>query len=167
MTIKETITMHERLPATEAVATSPEAVEAAVHALGNAFHEDWRKTRLNKEGSFEPRIEPTTDTAWVEAHGTDQVDIANTSYGDAPADLKDENETAAEVVVGIMVEHNGNVDLNSEDVRDQVGATIHDAWLSRNDWAKGGELDVPFAELSAEEQAKDIAQVEVAQRVFS
>ena len=30
--------------------------------------------------------------------------------------------------------------------------------LKRNDWAKGGELDVPFSELSKAEQDKDLSQ---------
>jgi hypothetical protein len=160
--------MRDQFPASqEQVAVSSNAVKAATHTLATEFHEDWRKkTRLNGGGSFEPCIKPTDDAAWIEAHGTDQVDIANTDYDELPTDWQAENKAAAEVVVGVMVEYNGAIDLSSKDVRSQVGGTIHDAWLSRNDWAKGGELDVPFTQLSAEEQVKDIAQVEVAQRVF-
>lgn len=154
-------------PNPEQGAASPEAVEAAVHALASEFHEDWRKTRLQEDGSFESRLKSTSDTAWVEAHGTDQVDIANTAYGDLPADWQAENKAAAGVVVDVLATHNGSLDLSDESVRIQVGATVHDAWLSRNEWAKGGELDVPFEQLPLEEQAKDIAQIEVAQRVFS
>lgn len=144
-----------------------EAVQEAVDALGSAFHEDWRKTRLDDAGNFEPRVKETSDTAWIEANGTNQVDIANSTYDQLPEDWKAENKAAAEVVVGVMIDRNGSVDLSDEATRTEVGGVIHDAWLSRNEWAKGGELDVPFADLSAEEQAKDIAQVEVAQRVFS
>lgn len=145
---------------------SLEAVEAAVTALASEFHEDWRKTRLQEDGSFEPRIKSTSDTSWIEAHGTDQVDIANTEYGDLPADWQAENKDAATVVVDIVAARNGDIDLNNESTRNEVGATIHDAWLSRNEWAKGGELDVPFDQLPAAEQAKDIDQIRVAQRVF-
>ena len=160
--------MSEQLKASpEQVTASLEAVEAATRTLATEFHEDWRKTRLQEDGSFEPRVKSTSDSAWVEAHGTDQVDIANTSYDDLPSDWQAENKAAAEVVVGVMIEHNGNIDLSNEEVRNQVGDTIHDAWLSRNEWAKGGELDVPFADLPADEQAKDISQIEVAQIVFS
>lgn len=160
--------MSERLPVSpEQAVASPEAVEAAVHTLASEFHEDWRKTRMDESGAFEPRVKTTSDSAWIEAHGTDQVDIANTKYGDLPADWQTENKAAAEVVVNILIERNANIDLSNEDVRNQTGAEVHDAWLSRNDWAKGGELDVPFVQLTPEEQAKDIAQIEIAQRVFS
>lgn len=143
-----------------------EAVAHATEALASAFHEDWRKTRANGDGSFEPRVKATTDTAWTEAHGTDQVDIANTTYGDLPSDWQAENRAAAEVVVGIMIEKDGAINLSDPSTRSEVGSKIHDAWLSRNDWARGGELDAPFDELPEEEQAKDVDQVVVAQKVF-
>lgn len=147
--------------------TSSEAVDQAVAALGNAFHEDWRKTRLNEDGTFEPRVKTTKDEAWIEANGTDQVDIANTTYEGLPADWQAENKAAAEVVVGVFNERNGMVDLNDPDTRAAVGEQVHTAWLSRNEWAKGGDLDVPFADLPVDEQNKDLDQVVVAQGVFA
>lgn len=150
-----------------------EAKEAAVAALGSAFHENWRKTRLNDKGEYEPREKPTVDKAWIEAHGTDQVDIANTEYADLPEDWQAENKAAAEVVVGILAEANGNVDLSDEEVRSQIGQRVHEAWLSRpnNQWVydleKGDpEMTKPFNELSADNQAKDIEQVEIALSLF-
>ncbi len=160
--------MGEQLPTSlEQGPNQSEVTRHAVEALATEFHEDWRKTRLDENGAYEPRVKQTADEAWVEAHGTDQVDIANTEYADLPADWQAENKAAAEVVVGIMVESDGNVDLNNEEVRNNVGNAVHDAWLSRNEWAKDGELGVPFEQLPADEQAKDISQVEVAQRLFS
>lgn len=161
--------MSEKITSTapEQATASPEAVGAAVQALASEFHDDWRKTRQQEDGSFEPRLKPTTDTSWIESHGTDQVDIANTTYGELPADWQAENKDAATVVVDVLAEHNGSIDLGDESERNQVGATIHDAWLSRNEWAKGGDLDVPFDQLPQDEQTKDISQIEVALRVFS
>lgn len=147
--------------------TTNEAREAAVAALGTAFHEDWRKTRQNEDGSFEPRVKGTKDESWIEANGTDQVDIANTDYANLPADWQAENKAAAEVVVDIFEDRDGSVDLSDEETRNEVGAVVHDAWLSRNEWARGGDLDVPFVELSEAEQSKDLDQVVVAQRIFS
>jgi len=138
----------------------------AVTAVASALHEDWRKTRLQEDGTFEPRVKGTKDEAWIATHGTDQVDIANTGYTELPADWQAENKAAAEVVVGVMGEANGAIDLSDEAQRSYVGGKIHDAWLSRNDWAAGGELDVPFDQLPPAEQAKDIDQVVIAQQVF-
>lgn len=140
--------------------------QEAVTAVASALHEDWRKTRLQEDGTFEPRVKKTKDEAWTAAHGTDEVDIANTGYIELPEDWQAENKAAAEVVVDVMTEANGQVDLNDEAQRDAVGSRIHDAWLSRNEWARGGELDVPFAQLPPAEQAKDLDQVVVAQQVF-
>ena len=146
---------------------SPEAMESAVRTLASEFHEDWRKTRLNEDGSFEPREKQTTDGDWIKGHGTNVVDIANTSYDDLPSDWQAENKAAADVVVGIMVEHGGKIDLSDEEMRDQVGDTVHQAWLSRNEWAKGGDLDKPFADLPEDEQLKDLSQVQIALGLFS
>lgn len=141
-------------------------LEEASNALGSEFHEEWRKTRLDDEGNFEPRVKETKDAAWIEANGTDQVDIANSTFDQLPEDWKAENKAAADVVVGVMVARNGEVNLADEATRNEVGGIVHDAWLSRNEWAAGGDLDKPFDQLPLDEQAKDISQVEVAQRVF-
>jgi len=143
------------------------AVEKAVNTLAGALHEDWRKTRLQEDGSYEPRVKQTKDEAWIASHGSDQVDIANTTYDDLPSDWQAENRAASEVVVGILMEKNGQVNLEDPTQCSEVGATIHNAWLARNEWAKGGELDVPFDQLPPGEQAKDIDQVVIAQEVFT
>lgn len=155
-------------PAVEATKpeASAEAKEAAVAALGSAFHENWRKTRLDEKGEYEPRVKETKDKVWKAAHSTDQVDIANTEYADLPEDWQAENKAAAEVVVGILDEANGNIDLSDPAVRTEVGDRVHEAWMARNDWAKGGELDKPFGQLPTDEQAKDIEQVEIGLGLF-
>ena len=143
-----------------------EAFDEAVAALGSEFHEDWRKTRLNEDGSFEPRLKSTSDEAWIAKHGVNEVDIANTSYEDLPEDWQYENKQAAAVVVNILSEYSGSVELENDMIRSAVGEKIHSAWLERNSWATGGELDVSFDDLPLEEQEKDIDQIRVAKRVF-
>ena len=138
----------------------------AAAVLASALHEDWRKTRLQEDGSFEPRVKATKDETWIAAHGTDQVDIANTLFPELPTDWQAENQAAAETVVDVLAEAGGQVDLFDQEHRDYVGTRIHDAWLSRNDWAAGGELDVPFSQLPPAEQTKDLDQMVIAQQVF-
>ena len=130
--------------------------------LASALHEDWRKTRLQEDGTFEARVKSTKDEAWIAGHGTDQVDIANTEYVDLPEDWQAENKAAAEVIVGILSESTEVPDLSDEEHINMVGEKIHTAWLARNEWAKGGDLDVPFKDLPADEQAKDINQLKIA-----
>ena len=130
--------------------------------LASALHEDWRKTRLQEDGTFEARVKSTKDEAWIAGHGTDQVDIANTEYVDLPEDWQAENKAAAEVIVGILSETPESPDLSDEEHLNMAGEKIHTAWLARNEWAKGGDLDVPFKDLPADEQAKDINQLKIA-----
>jgi hypothetical protein len=144
-----------------------ESYEVATAQLAAKFHENWRKTRLRDDGSYEPRQKQTRDESWIEAHGgADVVDIANTSYEDLPADWQAENRAAAEVVVGIIDEHAGVPDLSDARQRNEIGNIIHKAWLERNTWATGGDLDVPFSDLPIEEQDKDIEQITVAAELF-
>lgn len=157
-------------PAPAEINMTPEQAETinqAVNALANEYHEDWRQTRAQEDGSFEPRIKDTSDEAWVESHGSNQVDIANTSYDDLPADWQAENKAAAVAVVDIMLDNSGDLDLANSEIRSKVGDQIHSAWLSRNEWASGGDLDKPFDDLPLDEQEKDIRQAEIAQKLFN
>ena len=99
---------------------SKEAFDEAVKALGSRFHEDWRKTRLNDDGTFEPRLKTTKDQEWISAHGTNEVDIANSTYDELPEDWKGENKAAAEVIANIFNEYSGNIELENPIVRSQV-----------------------------------------------
>lgn len=133
--------------------------------LAGVFHEKWRETRLLPDGSYDPRWKSTEDSEWIKKQGKSEVDIANTTYDDLPSDWQAENKAAAEVVVGIL-EMCRDVDLDDSDTYNQVGEEIHQAWLERNSWARGGELDVPFGELPENEQQKDISQMEIALELF-
>jgi hypothetical protein len=136
--------------------------EAKASEMAAKLHEDWRQTRLREDGSYEPRVKETADKAWVEAHGTDQVDIASTAYSDLPKDWQSENRTAARVVYDLIdnPDTRGMV-ISAPENPSPVGQRVHEAWLGRNDWAASGDLGVPFDELPPDEQAKDIRQVDI------
>lgn len=138
-----------------------------ITALASAFHDDWRKTRKQEDGSFEPRIKDTKDEAWIYQHGTSQVDIANTEFDDLPEDWQSENNAAAAVILEIIEESDGQIDINQPEQKQQIGDRIHTEWLKRNEWAKGGELDVPFSQLPKDEQDKDLNQMIIGLQVFS
>jgi hypothetical protein len=143
--------------------------QAEVAKVASAFHADWQKTQAPEGAGRKPKFKSTKDEAWIKAHGTDQVDIANTPYSDLPDDWQKENRDAAEVAQRILKEHGGTVDLTDEKTRLAVGEQIHQAWLSRenNSYAKGGELDKPFADLPRAEQDKDTDQLKVAMEALS
>lgn len=58
------------------------------------------------------------------------------------------------------------IDLSDTETAVSVGEEIHQAWLSRNEWAKGGELGVSFLDSPPVEQDKDLAQVRTALEVL-
>ena len=136
--------------------------------LASMFHENWRSTRLNSAGDYEPHWKEIKDKKFIEKLAGSiklpvnvkvkdnifYIDIANSPFEQLSADWQEENYNAAKVVVDILCyeEKKGKLEINS------VGNIIHNAWLSRNEWAKGGELDVPFEQLSKEEQDKYLQQ---------
>ncbi len=139
---------------------SPEVVSVA-----SELHDAWREPRKLEDGSYEPRVKKTSDSKWSDEHGTDEVDIANTSFEDLPTDWQKENADAAEVAYGLLTQGlNMNLDITSNDFIEQAAAEIHTAWLARenNSYARGGELDVPYDELPEDEKAKDRSQILIA-----
>lgn len=139
--------------------------------IASQLHEDWRKTRLREDGTYEPRWKATKSANFdanldrdnlptyirVNEDGSVEIDIANCSYENLSPAWQAENKAAAEVVADILAReaHGERFSL------DEVGAIIHDQWLLRNDWAKGGDLDKPFADLPKVEQDKDLDQYRI------
>lgn len=131
-----------------------------IESLASRFHEDWRSDRLKEDGSYEPREKTTTDTEWISSHGTDIVDIANTEFADLPEDWQRENRIAAGVSQSLLEAGiESGEDTKSDGFVESASSEIHNQWLSRNEWAKGGELDVPYGQLPEDEKAKDRAQI--------
>ena len=131
------------------------------------LHEQWRKTRLKEDGSYESRWKKIKDTDFIakleeedlpnyirKTENGYEIDIANACYTQLSADWQNENKAASEVVAKI-------VESGEQLSRDEIGDIIHNAWLERNAWAKDGELGVPFANLPKAEQDKDIVQYDI------
>ncbi len=136
--------------------------------LAKELHEDNRKSFMNKDGSYESCWKAINDEKFVQSLNPNQlpnniravdghyeIDIANSPYEQLSPDWQYENQEAGKVLAGLVIHSQyDNVNLS----RKQIGDEIHNEWLKRNAWAKGGELDVPFDQLPAEVQRKDIAQ---------
>jgi hypothetical protein len=109
-------------------------------------------------------MKQTTDADWAQTNGVGSVDIANTPFDRLPADWQAENRDAASVLMELLTTHPARDPGNAQQ-RHAAGAAIHRAWLSRNTWAAGGALDVPFDDLPHDEQDKDINQIVTALRL--
>lgn len=98
------------------------------------------------------------------------IDIANQPYDEYSEYWKEQNRGGAEFLIKLMDERGADtistLDLNDEKTRAEYGALIHENWISRNEWVKDPNYGDPklacsFAELSEEEQQKDIDQLSV------
>ncbi|MDR2063280.1 MAG: hypothetical protein LBQ02_00605 [Candidatus Nomurabacteria bacterium] len=181
-----------------------------VGVLASRFHDNWREGRLQEDGAYAPRVkvEVSRDgkTKWVnedQVGETDEVikriDIANTDYEDLPPHWQADNKAAAETVSQYLAEKGvydyrrgadylhdyhfmgKGFDFTDVLVQAEAGKAIHDAWLDRNEWARGdvikddngnpklnqrtgepAKYGDPFEELPEDEKAKDLDQVRVA-----
>ncbi|HNU76526.1 MAG TPA: hypothetical protein PKL88_02325 [bacterium] len=132
-----------------------ESFNNSVSNLGSVLHDEWRKTRLKEDGTYEPRIKHTKDEGWIESHGTDEIDIANTSFEDLPSDWQYENRASAYVTMSLIYEAGMSGENLDDSFVDKASSKLHDAWLDRNgSWAPA-EQKVSFDELSEEEKDKD------------
>lgn len=134
--------------------------------LAIIFHREWRKTR-RKDGAIEPSWKVVKDKHFIATYqhsdplpsvlrknnGKLEIDIANIPFENLSLDWQEENYAAAGVCQDLVL-HKYNLET--------AGAIIHKRWLKRNEWAKGGELDVPFEQLSDDQKQKHVLQFKIA-----
>ena len=126
-----------------------DAHTAAVLATASQFHDEWRAPRALPGGGYEPRPKTTRDADWIAVHGTDQVDIANLAFSELPCDWQADNLRAATQAVSLVL---------------MAGGAVHDSWASANGAWAPDEQKLAFPLLSAAEQEKDLAAIELAAR---
>lgn len=157
--------------------TAEQKKEEMIEKLASLLHDEWRKTRREKDGSYKPRMKPVKkedkDQEWFELYGIEEVDIANTRYEDLPPSWQEENREAAEVVINLVLEEveKGNVKLDElkdekfNNFVEKVSSKVHKAWIERRE-SEGQEIPadqlVPYEKLSEEEKEKDRTQVRAA-----
>jgi len=140
--------------------------EEMITKLGSELHDEWRESRKQEDGSYEPRIKTTKDEDWINEKGANEVDIANTCFENLPRDWQGENRVAAEIAIEEVFRA---VDMGTEldeSFIEEASNVIHQKWLERNgEWASE-ELKKPYDELSEEEKDKDRAQIKKAIEIF-
>lgn len=150
---------------------SEEWKEYFAQKMGSYLHEEWRKTRLKEDGTYEPRMKKSKDPEWTQRHGTDDVDIANTSFEDLPSNWQYENLEAARVAVDLVYEKVINGEEITPEMIEEMSSVVHEKWLERNDWVYHKEywnpvLAQPYEALPEDEKAKDRAQIEAAIQII-
>lgn len=146
---------------------SPEQKQQMVTELGSLLHDEWRAPRKKEDGTFEPRVKKTKDETWKAAHdGAEEVDIANTSFAELPADWQGENKVAAEVAMDQVFHAVESGRFLDDSFVEEASAVVHDKWLERNGAWAPEEQKKPFGELSEEEKEKDRAQLRKAIEVY-
>ena len=136
-----------------------------IQEVASTFHEEWRKNRLQKDGTYLPMVEKSEDEVWTRKHWTDTVDIANTTFEDLPDNWKHENIEAAKIAVDLVYEK--DLEKISAETIEELSKIVHEKRLERNWIAWSFENQrVSYKELSEEEKAKDRLQIEIAIKIL-
>ena len=150
------------------------------NSVAKELHDNWRKTRLKEDGSYEPRWKKINDNKYIEKLDknnlpsnvklTDkgyEIDIANSSYIQLSLHWKKENYEAARVVAVLVINELKRENQHEEKLTKlEIGREIHNEWLKRNQWAKDDPiLSLPFDKLPKEEQEKDLQQYRLAKEI--
>src|SRR3989344_724582 len=155
---------------TAEVGTSGEELnqEQLVEQVGSKLHDVWREPRrINNTNLFEPRVKTTKDQIWIAAHdGQNQVDIANSDYGELPEEWQAENKASAEAAISeIMTAVESGIPLDDNFI-ESASAAQHVTWLERNSSWVPEEHKLPYDQLSEAEKQKDRDVVATAVAVF-
>ena len=133
-------------------------------SMWSDLHEEWRKTRINEDWTYEPRWKKSKDAEWTERNGTDDVDIANTPFAELPSNWKYENLEAAKVAIDLVFDKVIDWVEITDEMIEEMSAVVHEKWLERNSWVFDKEYWNPilaqeYAKLPEEEKEKDRVQV--------
>ena len=136
-----------------------------IQKVASTFHEEWRKNRLQKDGTYLPMIEKSEDEKRTKEHWTDTVDIANTAFENLPNNWQYENIQAAQVAVDLVYEKDlGKITAKTIE---ELSDIVHEKRLERNWIAWSFENQrVAYKDLSEEEKAKDRIQIEIAIKIL-
>ena len=142
-------------------------IENIIEKIASIFHENWRKSRLNMDGTYKPMIEKAEDMEWVRKHWTRLVDITNTKFEDLPNNWKKENLEAAKVAVNLVYKKVVNGEEITSEMIEQMSKVVHEKRLERNwkEWSFENQR-VDYKELSEEEKSKDRDQIRIAIQVI-
>lgn len=156
------ISLRERI--WEVFKSSEMAKSYFAESMWSDLHEEWRKTRLKEDGTYEPRMKKSKDAEWTQKHGTDDVDIANTKFEDLPSNWKYENLEAAKVAIELVFDSVVAWEEITDEMIEGMAAVVHEKWLQRNQWVFDKEYWNPtlaqeYVKLPEEEKEKDRVQV--------
>ncbi len=145
--------------------------DQCVSTLWTLLHDEWRLTRKKEDGTFEPRLKTTKDSAWIEKNGTTEVDIANTLYVDLPEDRQYENKASAEVAIKQIYQTVENQQTLDESFVEAASAVVHEERLKRNAWVYDPKYGNPvltqsYENLPEEEKEKDRVIVRMAIEIY-
>lgn len=139
-----------------------------VAKVASKLHDAWREPRrIEGTNTFEPRIKPAKDEAWIASHnGQTEVDIANTSYEDLPEPWKAENRAAAQSAVNEIKKAEASGIPLDESFIETASDAQHVEWLERNgSWAEE-QQKLPYSELPESEKEKDRIVIRTALDVY-
>ena len=102
-----------------------------------------------------PYIKETKDAAWVEVHGTNQVDLCATALDALPQDWYKERIAGSEIAVDALLDAEAKGrDLDANFI-EEASELLHRKWLERNSTRASDIQKFDYAALPEVEKEKD------------
>lgn len=135
-------------------------------AIANLTHEKFFDIYQKKDNGS--RIKTTTDEAWIEKNGTDQVDVAKLDYSDLPQDWQKSRWLGAKAALDALLETIKAGKPLDDKFIECASDIVHEEWLTRNSdkITEEGQYKLSYDQLSEDGKEKDRVFVRAAIEVY-
>ena len=108
-----------------------EKYQSMLVAISRRAQEDFRRIYLDPQSGAR-RIKITKDEKWIEAHGTNEVDLASLDYQGLPADWQSERKIGAQIALDAVLDAVTKDESLDASFIEKTAELLHDKWLERN-----------------------------------
>ena len=134
-------------------------VRYARRRISSALHEAWKQSRVQDDGTFEPRLKFVNDV---------EYDIANMAFNELPKQFQNSNLIAAQTASRFVEDaYAAGRDITSRGFMEDAAKHQHDVWVDAHVALASAELLVPYRSLPEEEKEKNREVVRIALREYN
>ena len=141
--------------------------EVLSYMLASELHDNWRFSRKNRDGSYIPMWEKSTDEEWNRKNGVDEVDVANTDFKNLPSNWQYDTLEEARNTIDLVFADEMFGEEFDEEKMESLSSKVYEARVSRNNNSKDSMkvisvLTDEYESLPEEEKEKVREQIKVA-----
>ena len=137
--------------------------EALIRATASLAHKKLCEGHVRAGKTY---IKETSDSVWVQKHGSNLVDLCAVDLDGLPGDWRAERDAGASIAVDALLESIEKGREIDEQLIEEVSALLHNRWLERN-FARASEIEKSqYSDLPETDKEKDRYFIRAAVEVF-